>query len=120
TIHASKGLEYAVVYLPTPADQWEGKPQQPLYHDAEGRRCRDVAGTGPDWDAHVAAWRSEERGEWLRLLYVAMTRAKSQVVAWWSPTSNTPASALQRMVVGRTPGAAEVPATVPAPTDEAA
>jgi exodeoxyribonuclease V beta subunit len=120
TIHASKGLEYPVVYLPTLADQWEGEPRQPLYHDDDGRRCRDVAGTGPDVDDHVRRWREEERGERLRLLYVAMTRAQSQVVTWWAPSRNAVASPLQRLLLGRSPGASGVPPTVPTPTDEAA
>jgi exodeoxyribonuclease V beta subunit len=118
TIHASKGLEYPVVYLPTLADQWEGEPKQPLFHDDAGRRCRDVAGTGPDWDDHARRWRDEERGERLRLLYVAATRAKSQVVAWWAPSRNAVASPLQRLLLGRTPGLPTVPPTTPTPTDD--
>ena len=43
---------------------------------------------------------AEEAGEALRLLYVALTRAQSQVVAWWAPTTNTPASPLHRMLFG--------------------
>jgi len=38
-----------------------------------------------------------------------MTRARSQVVAWWAPAPrNTPCSPLQRMLFGRQPGAAQV------------
>jgi exodeoxyribonuclease V beta subunit len=120
TIHASKGLEYPVVYLPTLADQWEGEPRQPLYHDDSGRRCRDVAGSGPDWDDHARRWRDEERGERLRLLYVAMTRAKSQVVTWWAPSRNAVASPLQRLLLGRTPAVSAVPPTVTTPSDDVA
>jgi exodeoxyribonuclease V beta subunit len=120
TIHASKGLEYPVVYLPTLADQWEGDPRQPLYHDDSGRRCRDVAGSGPDWADHARRWRDEERGERLRLLYVGTTRAKSQVVTWWAPSRNAVASPLQRLLLGRAPGVPGVPATVTTPTDDAA
>jgi exodeoxyribonuclease V beta subunit len=120
TIHASKGLEYPVVYLPTLADQWEGDPRQPLYHDEDGHRCRDVAGSGPAWGDHVQRWRDEERGERLRLLYVAMTRAKSQVVTWWAPSRNAVASPLQRLLLGRGPAAPDVPPTVSNPTDDEA
>jgi exodeoxyribonuclease V beta subunit len=111
TIHASKGLEYPVVYLPALADRNVPKPSTPLFHDAEGQRCVAVGGPGgADWGDHVRRWADEESGEWLRLLYVAITRAQSQVVAWWAPSRNTPASPLQRMLVGRRPGLAEVPA----------
>jgi len=118
TIHASKGLQYPVVYLPSLADRNVPKPSMPLFHDAEGRRCVNVAAGGSGWSDHVQRWRDEEGGEWLRLLYVAITRAQSQVVAWWAPTRNTPASPLQRMLVGRRPGMAAVPAEFDNRTDD--
>ncbi|MFC5177550.1 UvrD-helicase domain-containing protein [Nocardioides taihuensis] len=119
TIHASKGLEYPVVYVPALADRNVPKPSMPLFHDAEGRRCVAVGGPGaPGWADHVARWQAEEAGEWLRLLYVAVTRARSQVVAWWAPTRNTPASPLQRLLVGRRPGLAEVPAEFAVDSDD--
>ena len=37
---------------------------------------------------------AEDSAEDLRLLYVALTRARSQVVAWWAPTTTTHAGAL--------------------------
>ncbi|HWJ08067.1 MAG TPA: UvrD-helicase domain-containing protein [Nocardioides sp.] len=101
TIHASKGLQYPVVYLPALADRHVGKPQRPLFHDADGRRCIDVGGSGPDWGEHCRRWADEEAGEWLRLLYVALTRAQSQVVAWWAPTRNAEASPLHRLLLRR-------------------
>ncbi|WKN48727.1 UvrD-helicase domain-containing protein [Nocardioides sp. Arc9.136] len=121
TIHASKGLEYPVVYLPALADRNVPKPSMPLFHDAQGRRCLAVGGPGgDDWDDHVRRWAEEEAAEHLRLLYVALTRARSQVVAWWSPTRNTPCSPLHRMVLGRRPGMAEVPAEFANRTDDEA
>ncbi len=121
TIHASKGLEYPVVYLPAVADRNVPKPTTPLFHDEKGDRCVAVGGPGgSDWHDHVRRWADEEGGEWLRLLYVAITRAKSQVVCWWAPTRNTPASPLQRMILGRRPGMAEVPAEFDNLTDDEA
>jgi exodeoxyribonuclease V beta subunit len=121
TIHASKGLEYPVVYLPALADRNVPKPSTPLFHDAENRRCVAVGGVGATgWHDHVQRWSAEEAGEWLRLLYVAVTRAKSQVVCWWAPTRNTPASPLQRMVLGRRPGLADVPVEFANRTDDEA
>ena len=110
TIHASKGLEYPVVYLPALGDRNVPKPSTPLFHDDAGRRCVNIGGAGgADWNDHVQRWQREEAGEWLRLLYVAITRAQSQVVCWWAPTRNTPASPLHRVLQGRRPGAAGVP-----------
>ncbi|HSE07809.1 MAG TPA: UvrD-helicase domain-containing protein, partial [Nocardioidaceae bacterium] len=114
TIHGSKGLEYPVVYLPTLWDRFPQTPDVPLFHsvdeDDQGRRCIDVGAGGPRWSGNVARAMAEDDGEALRLLYVAMTRARSQVVAWWAPAPrNTPCSALQRMLFGRQPGWSSVP-----------
>lgn len=123
TIHASKGLQYPVVYLPALADRHVGKPKRPLFHDADGERCVDVGGSGPDWADHCRRWADEEAGEWLRLLYVALTRAQSQVVAWWAPTRNAEASPLHRLLLraaapdgGLRP---EVPSAPPLPDEDA-
>ncbi len=99
TIHASKGLEYPVVYLPAVADRFVPQPSRPLFHDDDGQRCVNVGGGGADWSDHCRRWQDEEAGEWLRLLYVAITRAQSQVVAWWAPTKNAVASPLHRMLM---------------------
>ncbi|CUR62127.1 Exodeoxyribonuclease V beta chain [metagenome] len=104
TIHGSKGLEYPIVYLPTLWDRWVRDEDVPLFHDADGERCRDVGGPSRWRDAAVTRSRHEDAGESLRLLYVALTRAQSQVVAWYCPTANNTASApLHRMLFGRAP-----------------
>ncbi|MBZ2198676.1 UvrD-helicase domain-containing protein [Occultella gossypii] len=127
TIHSSKGLQYPIVYCPALFDRHVAKtPEIPQFHEADDARtrCRDVGGEtdNPGWSESVARHKAEEAGEALRLLYVAVTRAQSQVVLWWSPTNNTPNSALHRLLFGRDPdGAAMVPDTVPTPrTDEIA
>lgn len=111
TIHGSKGLEYPVVYLPTLWNRYVGNdPEIPLFHDDDGRRCRDVGGRSPFHRHSVARHWREDAGESLRLLYVALTRAQSQVVAWYAPAErNTPASPLHRMLFGRRPQGAAVP-----------
>ena len=110
TVHSSKGLEFPVVYVPFAWDRHDKTDQQVLsFHDAADQRVLHVG--GPD-DLHYGAARdrhlTEERGEDLRLLYVALTRARSQVVAWWVPSRNSACGPLSRVLLGGgTPG--EVP-----------
>jgi exodeoxyribonuclease V beta subunit len=121
TVHSSKGLEFPVVYVPFGWDRHVGRPELLLLHDDSGARVLDVGGPGgPRFSDHQRRHLAEEAGEDLRLLYVALTRAQSQVVTWWAPTMNTPASALHRMLIGR-PAPGTVPqATYRVPDDDAA
>ncbi|KAB7746642.1 AAA family ATPase [Nostocoides sp. F2B08] len=124
TIHGSKGLQYPIVYLPTLADRWvSDTPRIPLFHEPppQRTRCIDVGGPAdnPTWDESVSAAKAEDAGESLRLLYVAMTRAQSQVVAWWAPSTNARHSPLHRMLFGRAPGSGPVPDSTPVPDDDA-
>ncbi|MDT7578946.1 MAG: exodeoxyribonuclease beta subunit, partial [Pseudonocardiales bacterium] len=128
TVHRSKGLEFPVVYVPFGWDRYVPRePDVPLLHDDTGARVLDVGGsTGPRWGAHCAQHEAEEAGEDLRLLYVALTRARCQVVTWWVPATTTPQSPLHRLLFGR-PGASSaapessaVPASAAVPSDAAA
>jgi exodeoxyribonuclease V beta subunit len=116
TVHASKGLEYPVVYLPFGWDRHvPAGPELLRFHTDDGTRVLDVAGTR-DAEA-LRRHRAEEGGEDLRLLYVALTRAQSRIVAWWAPTANTKESALHRLLIGR-PAPGEVPPSAcPVPSD---
>ncbi|QZY29300.1 UvrD-helicase domain-containing protein [Nocardioides coralli] len=99
TIHSSKGLEYPVVYLPAVWDRFAREPDMPLFHDDDGQRCVAVGRSRTQWGDHAARAAAEDLGESLRLLYVALTRACSQVVCWWAPTArNTATSALHRLL----------------------
>ncbi|MDX6728228.1 MAG: exodeoxyribonuclease beta subunit, partial [Baekduia sp.] len=106
TVHRSKGLEFPVVYCPYLWDPvWISDEAAPaIYHDAEhgDARAIDVAMDPRDvaYAAHVAQDHDEQRGEELRLAYVALTRAKHQAVIWWASTYNSRDSALGRLVFG--------------------
>ncbi|MFI5622542.1 UvrD-helicase domain-containing protein [Nocardioides sp. NPDC051685] len=118
TVHGSKGLQYPIVYLPFAYDFFVRDPDVARFHDADGQRTIDVTRTGATWAANVERHKAEELGEELRDLYVALTRAQSQVVAWWAPTANTATGGLHRLLFGRGPGQAVVPDNVAVPSDE--
>ncbi|GAA4695467.1 exodeoxyribonuclease V subunit beta [Pseudonocardia yuanmonensis] len=122
TVHRSKGLEFPVVYVPFGWDRWvNDKADVLLVHDDDGARVLDVGGPVGPWRApRLQRHLEEEAGEDLRLMYVALTRARCQVVAWWAPTTTTECSALHRLLVGR-PAAGTVPeAGYRIPSDAAA
>ena len=120
TVHRSKGLEFPIVYLPEAWDRHaNGSDEGRILrlHEptatSSGECVLDVGGRlGPGRAERFSRYRDEESGEDLRLLYVALTRAQCQVVTWWAPSFNTPASALQRFA-SREPGDPTPRATYP-------
>jgi exodeoxyribonuclease V beta subunit len=124
TVHRSKGLEFPVVYYP---DLWEPSPtprddrRSPVtYHDAAGTRTIDVGLEGPQWSAHVKQTIEEQRGEDLRLAYVALTRAKHQAVVWWAGSFDSRNSALTRLLFSRDADGNVASSSSSVPTDDAA
>ena len=120
TVHASKGLQFPVVYVPY---GWDGatspSPSTLLLHDPDGTRVLDVGGDqGPGWDARKKRAEAEDAGEELRLLYVALTRAQCQVVLWWAPSGQAAGAPLHRLLLGRTQGDPEPAARVPVRADD--
>lgn len=81
TVHASKGLEFPIVFLPLAwryrSERNDAGKDMARFHDAQHRLCLDL-GT-PQFDTHKEIERSEALQERLRQLYVALTRAEHGV-----------------------------------------
>jgi exodeoxyribonuclease V beta subunit len=81
TIHASKGLEYPVVFVPY---LWGCKPSDLgglLAFHSDKTACLDAG--SEDVDAHLRLAEQERLAEDLRLAYVALTRAESALYLIW-------------------------------------
>lgn len=120
TVHGSKGLEFPIVYVPYGWDAAKNpEPDSLLLHE-NGRRVLDVGGKGsPGYGERKRRHDEEEAGEELRLLYVAITRAKCQLTLSWAPSTPTSRSALHRLIFAREPGSPDLAAEGPVPHDEA-
>lgn len=109
TVWVSKGLQYPVVYLPFAFNRNVQDRDLVLFHD-DGARCLHIGGKdSPDFAAVEKLGRKETASDDSRLTYVALTRAQSQVVAWWSPAYGEPNGGLSRLLRGRRPGESVVP-----------
>ncbi len=105
TIHRSKGLEFPIVYCPA---TWDGRgslSEVPVFHDPAqaNRRTIDVAHEGNEFNKHQKLELEEGRGEDLRLLYVALTRACHQAIVWWAGANDSQHSPLARLLFDRDP-----------------
>ncbi len=123
TIHRSKGLEFPIVHVPF---LWmasripRGSPPV-FFHDPEAGDARriDVSLEGPAYRDHFNQFVREQRGEDLRLAYVALTRARHQAVVWWAPGWECQHSALGRLLFARDAQGNIAPYGAHAPTDAA-
>ncbi len=100
TIHKSKGLEYPMVFCPF---SWKGASvehdheEQVFFHDpGNGTLARDLG--GPDYEAHLRLARVERLAENVRLLYVALTRAKHRCYFVWGGFRDAETSAPARLL----------------------
>jgi exodeoxyribonuclease V beta subunit len=95
TFHKCKGLEYPVVFIPMP---WSGnqgldKGAPLVFHERGSLGARLDLGSA-DYDAHRALWEEEDLAERLRLLYVALTRARHRCVVHWGAVNQAECSGL--------------------------
>ncbi|MHB1517290.1 MAG: UvrD-helicase domain-containing protein [Acidimicrobiales bacterium] len=123
TVWRAKGLEFPIVCLPTlwrPNTNSDGV----VFIDPEtGARTLDVS-KGAAWPdqrtskARQAAASSERVGEEARLLYVALTRARHQIMIWFANAQSSNRTALARVLFARTKGAVDPVAKVVIPPAE--
>lgn len=97
TIHASKGLQYPIVYAPFLFNHWVSEKEQAVVLHRDGERVLSYERA----DLTGAHRRADELGEHMRLAYVAMTRAQSQLVLWWAPTWDSVNAGLHRLLFGQ-------------------
>ncbi|MDX2020380.1 MAG: exodeoxyribonuclease V subunit beta [Deltaproteobacteria bacterium] len=88
TVHRSKGLEYPIVFCPYVANEilmFSADQKAVRFHEADGSVTLDVGSAA--MGEHVAMARLETLAENVRLLYVALTRAKHRCVLLWGYSS---------------------------------
>lgn len=103
TIHAAKGLEYPIVYCPY---LWEAPELHPAdkvwlrYHDPEapGRLILDLRGGGIKNEEPTKIAKREREAEELRLMYVALTRARHRTSVVWGAFKGAEKSPLARLL----------------------
>ena len=96
TIHKSKGLEYSIVFCPFcwSSSQGGNKNGALFFHDPRNNNRATIDLGTEEYDTHKSLAQQENLAEDLRLLYVAMTRAKVRCYLVWAVTKGFENSAL--------------------------
>ena len=101
TVFVAKGLQFPIVYLPFAFNRYVRTDDVLLYHDEAETRCLYIGGKRRVRTPRVEELnRQEAARDNIRLTYVALTRAQSQVVAWWAPSSDEVNGGLSRLLRG--------------------
>jgi exodeoxyribonuclease V beta subunit len=101
TIHKSKGLEYGIVFCPFTwgtASLWGFDRVAVKFHDSHRNIKLDLG--SPDHEAHRKKSENEAFSEALRVLYVAVTRAKYRCTLFWGRGKDWNKSALGYLLHG--------------------
>jgi exodeoxyribonuclease V beta subunit len=86
TIHKSKGLEYPIVLCPTLHNGtliFDSDKEWVRFHDPEDQHLLTLDLGSEQHDSHSELMKQEAMAENLRLLYVALTRAKHRTIVYW-------------------------------------
>jgi len=100
TIHKSKGLEYPIVFCPYlwNANLRSAKDDVVRFHDPEHNNAAHVAFVEPALTYAREQVQQEELAEDLRLLYVALTRARERCIIAWGAAKSVEDSALFQLL----------------------
>ena len=94
TIHKSKGLEFPVVFCPFCWESSLVKDKEVVFHDINRNRNLTFDIGSKEIDNHIAFAQNELLSENLRLLYVALTRAKELCYLFWGRINKAETSAM--------------------------
>jgi exodeoxyribonuclease V beta subunit len=94
TIHRSKGLEYPVVYCPFSWSASEVRGDDFFFHDPQADFRLTVDLSGERDSPHRRSAGNEALSENLRMLYVALTRARERCTLVWGRINTAESSAL--------------------------
>ncbi|MDA3900811.1 MAG: exodeoxyribonuclease V subunit beta [Spirochaetes bacterium] len=86
TIHKSKGLEYPIVFVPYCWKNSAPLSGSPFTFHRNGKRYLDISASSKS--DNYATCCNEILSENIRLLYVALTRARSRVYLYWGEIKN--------------------------------